>query len=692
MFEADKSKSVLRTFPGETTFGYKAWYTNSGNKQNVTVELHNIPETYVNTPLYVTAKPQILTYRITYGNLLGATNPNSALTGYTIETPTITFELLTENLPAGQEFDRWSITSIPKGSTGDKTVNAVWKTKTYTVNFNTNGGGAIGALTGVEHGSTISEPTPPNKVGHTFAGWFKEETLENEWDFGVDTVTANVVLYAKYNINSYTISFVTEAGSTVVSTHDPFTFDYGTDVSANLPTPTRTDNDPAKYFVGWYIDSMFNSAFDGIVPAEDITLYAKWGALQQYMVTFNTDGGSLIDSQSVLAGQVVTRPNNPTKTGYTFDGWYISDELTTEFDFNTKIHSATTIYAKFVINQRILAFNLAGGTWTEDNFTASRTIDFGTTIIRPADPTRDGFNFDDWYTSSNGTTKYIFGGTMPDHNVIIYAKWTLNVGGLQDTIAAVQTVLDQNGDYLTDTSKSNLQDVLNRANAVLENPNSTPGEVKAALENLDDRMSELRLSPDRLKDLLDKPVYSTMYTTQSYNDYVTMRNTVADFVNDPANFAYTTQNLESIKNHEANLTAAIQFLVPKWSFENEEDEKNFYDLQDQIKDIIDDILKDKEGNDLNPNDFTPDSWDEYMKAYNKIMSLLEDSNAEIEELRGALCELQAAKSNLTPVQHENRNLMIPLYLGMATAATAIIVGLIVIALVGKKKERANKSL
>jgi uncharacterized repeat protein (TIGR02543 family) len=287
-----------------------------------------------------------------------------------------------------------------------------------------------------------------------------------------------------------------------------------------------------------------------------------------------------------------------------------------------------------------------------------------------------GFNFDDWYTSSNGTTKYIFGGTMPDHNVTIYAKWTLNVGGLQDSITAVQTVLDQSGDYLTDTSKTNLQEVLNRANAVLENPNSTPGEVKAALENLGERMSELRLSPDRLKNLLDKPVYSTMYTTQSYNDYVTVRNTVADFVNDPANFAYTTQNFENIKNHEANLTAAIQFLVPKWSFENEEDEKNFYDLQDQIKDILDDILKDTDGNDLNPGDFSQSSWEEYMRAFNRIMAMLEDSNAEIEELRGALRKLQAAKSNLAPVQQKNESDLTPLLIGVGAAILVLILGFV----------------
>ncbi|MDO5725643.1 MAG: stalk domain-containing protein [Tissierellia bacterium] len=67
----------------------------------------------------------------------------------------------------------------------------------YKVNFNTNGGSAVSDIQ-VEEGKTITEPTEPIKLGYNFDGWYKEVTLENLWDFGTDTVTKDITLYAKW--------------------------------------------------------------------------------------------------------------------------------------------------------------------------------------------------------------------------------------------------------------------------------------------------------------------------------------------------------------------------------------------------------------------------------------------------------------------------------------------------------------
>ena len=69
--------------------------------------------------------------------------------------------------------------------------------------------------------------------------------------------------------------------------------------------------------------------------------------VKEYTVTFETDGGTAIANQSVRDGQTATRPTDPTKSGYTFGGWYEEDTFTTEFDFTTPITADTTIYAKF---------------------------------------------------------------------------------------------------------------------------------------------------------------------------------------------------------------------------------------------------------------------------------------------------------------------------------------------------------
>ena len=66
-----------------------------------------------------------------------------------------------------------------------------------------------------------------------------------------------------------------------------------------------------------------------------------------YTVTFNSNGGSNVSSQSVVSGGKVTKPADPTKSGYKFDGWYTDSTLKTAFDFSTSIYSSRTLYAKW---------------------------------------------------------------------------------------------------------------------------------------------------------------------------------------------------------------------------------------------------------------------------------------------------------------------------------------------------------
>ncbi|MDO9628602.1 MAG: InlB B-repeat-containing protein, partial [Acholeplasmataceae bacterium] len=70
---------------------------------------------------------------------------------------------------------------------------------TYTVTFDSNGGSAISAITDIAKDSTITAPTAPTRTNYVFAGWFKESSLTNAWDFATDKVTANITLYAKWD-------------------------------------------------------------------------------------------------------------------------------------------------------------------------------------------------------------------------------------------------------------------------------------------------------------------------------------------------------------------------------------------------------------------------------------------------------------------------------------------------------------
>lgn len=123
-----------------------------------------------------------------------------------------------------------------------------------------------------------------------------------------------------------------------------------------------------------------------------------------YTVTFNSNGGSTVTSQSVRSGNKVTKPADPTKEGYTFDGWYTTNSLTTEFDFNTAIYSSRTLYAKWTENTTPtptvttyqITYDLDGGTVAKANPT-SYTKDTATFTLN--NPTKSGYTFKGWIGS-----------------------------------------------------------------------------------------------------------------------------------------------------------------------------------------------------------------------------------------------------------------------------------------------------
>lgn len=95
--------------------------------------------------------------------------------------------------------------------------------------------------------------------------------------------------------------------------------------------------------------------------------------------------------ENVLNGQKATKPTNPTKTGYTFDGWYTEETCTNPYDFATSVQNALTLYAKWKINQYTITFKPENG----DKDTTI-TQDYGTPVTAPANPTRTGYTFAGW--------------------------------------------------------------------------------------------------------------------------------------------------------------------------------------------------------------------------------------------------------------------------------------------------------
>ena len=170
-----------------------------------------------------------------------------------------------------------------------------------TVTYDYGERGGIYAEQIVQAGEKAIEPDVPSRQGYQFTDWYLDDT---KYDFNT-AVTKDMTLTAKWTANSYTITFDTDGGSAI----EPITQDYGTQITAPAD-PTRE----GYTFIGW------DKAIPATMPAEDLTVTAQW-RINQYTITFDTDGGSEIAPITQDYGTPITAPADPTREGYTFIGW-----------------------------------------------------------------------------------------------------------------------------------------------------------------------------------------------------------------------------------------------------------------------------------------------------------------------------------------------------------------------------------
>ncbi|PKV04444.1 L,D-transpeptidase catalytic domain-containing protein, partial [Bifidobacterium pseudolongum subsp. globosum] len=195
--------------------------------------------------------------------------------------------------------------------TADVTLYARWTINKYTVTFDANGGTTVKTAT-VEHGQKVTQPAAPTRTGYTFTGWYTAKTGGSKYDFA-KPITADITLYAQWTANKYTVKFDANGGTTVAAA----TVEHG-QKAAQPANPTRT----GYAFAGWYTAKNGGTRYDFDTPVTaDVTLYARW-TINKYTVTFDANGGTTVKTATVEHGQKVTQPAAPTRTGYTFTGWY----------------------------------------------------------------------------------------------------------------------------------------------------------------------------------------------------------------------------------------------------------------------------------------------------------------------------------------------------------------------------------
>ncbi len=162
-----------------------------------------------------------------------------------------------------------------------------------------------------------------------------------------------------------TISFDTDGGTEVA------------DIIGGEGEPITPPANPTKTgysFTGW------NPALPSVFPAEDMTVKAQW-QINQYTITFNTNGGTTISPITQNYNTAINKPSDPTKEGYTFAGWdaTIPDLMPAE---------NITINALWTTNQYTITFDTDGGTTI-----APISQDYGTSVTAPANPTKTGYTF-----------------------------------------------------------------------------------------------------------------------------------------------------------------------------------------------------------------------------------------------------------------------------------------------------------
>ena len=196
--------------------------------------------------------------------------------------------------------------SVPADVTA---LTVQWTDPTYAVTLHPNGGTINnGNVTEYIYGVGATLPTADDMTytGHTFKGWYDNESLTGDPVTAIGgTEMGNKEYWAKWEINQYTITFDTAGGSEIA----PITQDYGTAVTAPAD-PTRE----GYTFTGW------DTAIPATMPAHNMTITAQW-TVNQYTITFDTDGGSEVAPITQDYGSAITAPAAPTREGYTFTGW-----------------------------------------------------------------------------------------------------------------------------------------------------------------------------------------------------------------------------------------------------------------------------------------------------------------------------------------------------------------------------------
>jgi uncharacterized repeat protein (TIGR02543 family) len=426
--------------PTKTGYTFAGWFAESAFTTSVT----GTQTSTADATIY--AKWSAINYSLTY-NANGATSgavPTDA-TNYNIGNSAVVVGNTGSLARTGYSFAGWTLLADGSGTlyqsgqtltwgSASQTLYAKWTANTYTISYNTNG--ATGAQTNSSDryttGSTavtLSTVGTMAKTGYTFAGW--STSAAGSVIVGTFTTSANVTLYAIWNIRSIAVSYGKGSASSAsfISFPANTSANYGTRVTLSNNIDSSVTYSSSTYaFVGWSDGtSLYQPGAQYLLGANDVTMTAIW--VQAYGVRYVFNGGtaangsSAIDAECLVVGnlctdqQAITTNAAPTRAGYTFTGW--TDQSGNAFSASSPFTVTVTSYLLYAGWQAInysITYASAGGSST---------------------PTQASLNYGDTFTLANGITRtgYDFAG-WSDGNLILGSGATYTVGLNNVTLTA----------------------------------------------------------------------------------------------------------------------------------------------------------------------------------------------------------------------------------------------------------------
>ena len=252
---------------------------------------------------------------------------------------------------AGYTFTSWNTAADGSGTsyadgatyafTASTTLYAHWTANaTDTITFDSEGGSAVASVMGL-NGTTITLPAAPTYAGHSFDGWFTAASGGSALTSPY-TLSASTTLHAHWTADATdTVTFNSEGGSAVASVMGL----NGTTIT--LPAaPTYA----GRSFNGWFVAASGGTALTSpYTLTASTTLYAQWSA-DADTITFNSEGGSAVASQSGLNGTTITLPAAPTYAAHSFNGWFAAASGGTALTSPYTLTASTTLYAQWSAN------------------------------------------------------------------------------------------------------------------------------------------------------------------------------------------------------------------------------------------------------------------------------------------------------------------------------------------------------